>query len=75
MTRRHARRLRARARAAASKRRQYITALDERRSRQARQAAAIAAGSCINENQARTHGPATHGCRCAGCHTVYLRTA
>jgi hypothetical protein len=32
----------------------------------------IAAGLCLNENQQGTHGPATHGCRCARCYMVHL---
>jgi len=30
--------------------------------------------ACINENEAGTHGPATHGCRCDACHKTYIRT-
>lgn len=30
---------------------------------------------CINENKQGTHGPPTHGCRCAACHETYKRTA
>jgi len=34
----------------------------------------IADGMCINENQRKTHGPATHGVRCERCHDVWLRS-
>jgi hypothetical protein len=26
---------------------------------------------CVNENLQRTHGPATHGVRCAACHETH----
>lgn len=32
-------------------------------------------GSCINENQAGTHGPATHGVRCEACVATHKRSA
>jgi len=32
-------------------------------------------GRCVNENSAGTHGPATHGCRCASCDVVHKRSA
>lgn len=30
-------------------------------------------GRCINDNQSGTHGPATHGVRCAACADVHRR--
>lgn len=30
--------------------------------------------ACINENDAGTHGPATHGCRCKACDETHKRT-
>lgn len=29
---------------------------------------------CINENEQGTHGPPTHGCRCAGCDEAHKET-
>ena len=37
--------------------------------------AANRAGRCVNENKARTHGPATHGCRCEACWRQHRRSA
>lgn len=33
-----------------------------------------AAGRCVNENAAGTHGPATHGVRCERCDVVWRRS-
>ena len=43
-------------------------ALDDARDRaRARRERNLAAGECINQNKAGTHGKATHGVRCKRC--------
>ncbi len=32
-----------------------------------------AVGACLNENKARTHGPATHGKLCGRCRTTHRK--
>ena len=52
----------------ATGRKRYETTIFERRKAKARRDANRAAGRCVNDNAAGTHGPATHGCRCLRCH-------
>lgn len=72
MTRRHARRLRSDRRGAP---RRYLTARHERRFAYDRRSTNAADARCINDNLQRTHGPATHGCRCERCDATHKRSA
>jgi len=63
-----------------TKRKSYKTAYHVRskaKRRRARLSPVLEDGrrsACINENDAKTHGPATHGCRCDACHETHRRT-
>ena len=50
---------------------EYKTLITQRDTSQQRRDRNRAAGLCINENKAGTHGRATHGCRCQHCYEVH----